>query len=189
MTLDERLSEASKRFENPEPQIAAAVAEFCENPYWREYYEKATGHAKEYIGLEFWHSLMDDDDPCKSQCIGRIEFVEGKMSSSDWKYVYDQAKAGGVMGMALAKFKRKYEKALAREVDWKRPECVEVSEAWERFLKKEISKDDYIKVSDAVCKRAASKAKSGEWSDQTFDNFCALADDHLSRLEGGEGWL
>lgn len=27
MTLDERLSEASERFENPEPQIAAAVAE------------------------------------------------------------------------------------------------------------------------------------------------------------------
>lgn len=42
MTLDERLSEASERFENPEPQIAAAVAEFCKNPYWREYYEKAT---------------------------------------------------------------------------------------------------------------------------------------------------
>ena len=39
MTLDERLSEASERFENPEPQIAAAVAEFCKNPYWREYYE------------------------------------------------------------------------------------------------------------------------------------------------------
>ena len=53
MTLDERLSEASERFENPEPQIAAAVEEFCKNPYWREYYEKATGHAKEYIGWEF----------------------------------------------------------------------------------------------------------------------------------------
>ena len=119
MTLDERLAEASERFENPEPQIAAAVAEFCKNPYWREYYEKA----------------------------------------------------------------------LAREEDWKRPECVEVSDAWERFLKKEILKEDYLKVSDAVYKRAASKAKSGEWSDQTFDNFCALADDHQNRLQGGEGWL
>ena len=129
MTLDERLSEASERFENPEPQIAAAVAEFCKNPYWREYYEKATGHAKEYIGLEFWNSSMRDDDPCKSQCIGRIEFVEGRMSSLDWKYVYDHAKAGGAMGMALAKYRK------------------------------------------------------------TFDNFCVLADDHLNRLKGEEGWL
>ena len=189
MTLDERLSEASERFENPEPQIAAAVAEFCKNPYWREYYEKATGHAKEYIELEFWNSSMRGDDLCKSQCISRIDFIEGKMTSLEWKYVYDHAKAGGVMGMALAKFKRKYEKALAREVDWKRPECVEVLETWERFLKKEISEEDYLKVSDAVYERAASKTKNGEWSDQTFENFCMLADDHQNRLQGGEGWL
>ena len=26
-------------------------------------------------------------------------------------------------------------------------------------------------------------------SDQAFDNFCALADDHQNRLQGGEGWL
>ena len=189
MILDEQLAEASERFENPEPQIAAAVAEFCKNPYWREYYEKATGHAKEYVELEFWNSSMRDDDLCKSQCLSRIHFVEIKMTSSDWKYVYDHAKVGGAIGMALAKYRKKYEKALAREEDWKRPECVEVSDAWERFLKKEISKEDYLKVSDAVYKRAASKAKSGEWSDQTFDNFCALADDHQNRLEGGEGWL
>ena len=93
------------------------------------------------------------------------------------------------MGMALAKYRKKYEKALVREEDWKRPECVEVSEAWGRFLKRKTSKEDYLKVSDAVYKRAASKAKSGEWSDQTFDNFCALADDHLNRLKGEEGWL
>ena len=189
MALDEKLAEASKRLEDPEPQIAAAVAEFCKNPYWREYYEKATGHAREYIELEFWHSSMRSGDPSESQCLSRIDFIEGKMTSSEWKYVYDHAKAGGAIGMALAKYRKKYEKALAREEDWKRPECVEVSEAWERFLKKEISKEDYLKVSDAVYKRAASKAKSGEWNDQAFDNFCALADDHLNRLKGEEGWL
>ena len=189
MTLDERLSEESERFENPEPQIAAAVAEFCKNPYWREYYEKATGHAKEYIELEFWLSSMDDDDPCESQCLCRIDFVEGKMTSSEWKYVYDHAKAGGAMGMALAEYRKKYEKALAREEDWKLPECVEVSEAWERYLKEEISEEYCLKVSDSASKRASAKLKSGEWNNRMFDNFRILVDDHLSRLDGGEGWL
>lgn len=111
------------------------------------------------------------------------------MTSSEWKYVYDHAKAGGAIGMALAKYREKYEKALAREEDWKLPECVEVSEAWERYLKEAISEEYCLKVSDSASKRASAKLKSGEWNNRMFDNFRVLVDDRLSRLDGGEGWL
>ena len=66
-----------------------SLKEFCENPYWKEYYDSAPSIAcKRYIELGFYYSSylgqISDYDEYKKE----TDKLETEFSGDDWEYLY-----------------------------------------------------------------------------------------------------
>ena len=63
---------------------AKILNEWLENPYWREYYEKApSGKCREVIALEFLYSELEEDE-----VLEQLDEAEKELSLEDWRYLY-----------------------------------------------------------------------------------------------------
>ena len=63
---------------------AEILNEWLENPYWREYYEKAPSEkCREVIALEFLYSELEEDE-----VLEQLDEAEKELSLDDWLYLY-----------------------------------------------------------------------------------------------------
>ena len=72
-----------------ERKIQKALKRFCENPYWKEYYETApTVACKEYIGLKFYYSEFPGQIPNYDEFKKECENLEKRFVKEDWVHLY-----------------------------------------------------------------------------------------------------
>ena len=63
---------------------AEILQEWLENPYWREYYEKAPSEkCREVIALEFVYSELETEE-----ILEELEAAEKELALEDWQYLY-----------------------------------------------------------------------------------------------------
>ena len=63
---------------------AEILNEWLENPYWREYYEKAPSEkCREVIALEFLYSELEEDE-----VLEQLDEAEKELSLEDWRHLY-----------------------------------------------------------------------------------------------------
>lgn len=90
--------------EEVEKLIQEAVADFCENPYWKSVYDKAPGRAKRYYALTF---TVSDAAPLGDEVLEgianlideEIDALYCEMTDSEWDYVLSNAEGPSRMGL------------------------------------------------------------------------------------------
>lgn len=65
--------------------VQEAVTLFCQNPYWREYYDGApTERLKEWIGYQFYYSSSGIPEDEVVECMRRLE---EELNWQEWAYL------------------------------------------------------------------------------------------------------
>ena len=69
---------------------AEILNEWLENPYWREYYEKAPSEkCREVIALEFLYSELEEDE-----VLEQLDEAEKELKLEDWQHMYRYSGTG-----------------------------------------------------------------------------------------------
>lgn len=66
--------------------MSEAVALFCQNPYWQEYYDGAVSERlQEWVGCQF---LLSQDPECLDEVVAAMKRLEEEFTVEEWEYVY-----------------------------------------------------------------------------------------------------
>lgn len=69
--------------------IKLSVEQFCNNPYWKEYYQGApTNFCRQYIALKFYYSNHLGQIHDYEQFRAELCELEEKFVKSDWQHLY-----------------------------------------------------------------------------------------------------
>ena len=72
-----------------ERKTQKALKKFCENQYWKEYYETApTDACKRYIELEFYYSDYWGQIPDYDELKKESDSLEEEFVKEDWAHLY-----------------------------------------------------------------------------------------------------
>jgi len=72
-----------------ERKTQKALKKFCENQYWKEYYETApTDACKRYIELEFYYSDYWGQIPDYDELKKESDSLEEEFVKADWAHLY-----------------------------------------------------------------------------------------------------
>lgn len=91
-----------------EELVKEAVADFCENKFWKGIYDNAPGKAKRYYALTF---AVSDAAPFGDEVLDGIEdLVDAEidelyctMTDDEWDYVLSNAEGASKMGLGYAR--------------------------------------------------------------------------------------
>ena len=71
-----------------EKKVCIALKEFCQNQYWKKYYETApSSNCKRYIELEFYYSHYFGAIPDYDEFKNEINKLEKEFNKADWLHL------------------------------------------------------------------------------------------------------
>lgn len=89
-----------------EKEIEKAVESFCENPFWKRYYESAPSeNCKRYIALQFYNSERVLSGKNAESLTDERNELEEKFGVEDWKHLAKHAGNNPFRGKCLKKIR------------------------------------------------------------------------------------